>query len=271
MASNDGQRLVVLGLTFRQHHTLHMQQVLRAYERLPPNPMDRVALYTGLFELAKDLDQDETRNLEVWLHKGGEFPAPTLRNQQSLGEGGVIDLTGDNDQVDEENDWPEYHPEDFEAVDLEDDDDEGSTSNDEEGEDVAIGDVQGHDQDSFEEDDEDDEFEDHPVRLAVASRGKSAVECVECLICAESYALTEFPPSIQITSSCNHEAEQRVCIYCLQQSIETAVTEGQLNFLVCPFCPEKLSHNDVKKYATNEVFARYLFKIPLLLHFTNNN
>jgi len=263
MASNDGQRLLVLGLTFRQHHTLHMQQVLRAYECLPANPMDRVALYTGLFELTKDLDENETRNLEVWLRNGGEFPTPTPRNQQPSGDGEAIDLTSDDDQADE-NDWPEYHPEDFEAVDMEeDDDDDGddSTSSEEEGENLTIHNAHGHDQESSEEDGEDDEFEGRrPARPALSSQGKSATECFECLICAESFGVTEFPPSVQITSTCQHSDNERVCTYCLQQSIETAVTEGQLNLITCPFCPEKLSCDDVKKYATNEIFARYFIQ-----------
>ncbi len=247
----------MLGLTFRQHHTLHMQQVLRAYERLPPNPADRVALYTGLFELAKDLDEDETSNLELWLRNGGEFPAPTPRNQHLSMPDEVMDLTRNNEQEDEQNDWPDYHPEDFAFVASEMEQEDFELH--EEGENLATDNGRGREQEGSEED-ESDNTDDNSSALPQAPnslKGKSATEIVECLICAESYVLAEFPPSTQITSTCNHKNDERVCIYCLHQSIETAVTEGQLNLVVCPFCPEKLSRDEVKRYATNEIFARY--------------
>jgi hypothetical protein len=220
--------------------------------------MDRVALYTGLFELAKDLDEDETGSLENWLRNGGEFPAPKLRNQPLQAD--VVDLTGDGEEEDEENDWPEYHPEDFEVVASETgEDDHDPNFVEEEGENAATINFTDGDRDSSSEGESDDENEDlHDSLTRSPLKGKSAIECVECLICAESFTLTEFPPSTQITSTCNHKDEERVCVYCLQQSIAAAVTEGQLNLIVCPFCPEKLSHSDVKKYATHEIFARYV-------------
>ena len=89
---------------------------------------------------------------------------------------------------------------------------------------------------------------------------------IECLICADEFDKTEFPEATQITSHCHHKNDERVCVYCLQQSIATAVTEGQLHLIICPFCPEKLSHNEVKKYATREVFARCFPSNPSLLH-----
>ncbi|CZR69112.1 related to RING finger protein Dorfin [Phialocephala subalpina] len=283
MASNDGQRLTVLGLSFRQHHTLHMQQVLRAYERLPENPMDRAALYTGLFQLAKNLDEDETKNIEHWLLHGGEFPAPTPKVSEATEK--VLDRTSEVDS-DEEEDWPEYRPEDFEddgeAVrdPMEEDDDEDEDhdgvphtshiTGEAESENSGSGSMEGHDGDLSEEgseQDSEDEPEARPRRpsgrprrrpaVAKSSKGKSAAESLECLICAESYLLTEFPPSTEVTSTCNHKNNERTCIYCLQQSIESAVTDGQLNLIVCPFCPEKLSREEIKKYATPEIFARY--------------
>ncbi len=265
MASNNGSRLLVLGLSFRQHHTLHMQQVLRAYERLPANPMDRGALYTSLFELAKELDEDETRNIENWLKNGGEFPSPPARNPP---QAQAVGPTADNDEDgDEEGEWPDYHPEDFETGSSEANEDmnedaENSKEEDED-DDPHAGTIDMHrawpDDEQDDSEDDDTQRDTRPRRTCL--RGKSTGEMIECSICADEFDESEFPETSQITSNCHHKNNERVCIYCLQQSIATAVTEGQLHLVICPFCPEKLSHDEVNKYATREVFARY-FPFP---------
>jgi hypothetical protein len=280
MASNDGKRLLVLGLSFRQHHTLHMQQVLRAYERLPANPMDRGALYTGLFELAKDLDEDETQNLENWLKNGGEFPAPTRRNAPPTPATDLADLNGDFQDGEGVGEWPEYNPEDFEDGSSDDgdegsgDEDEGSEDEDEDEDDEDEDDLEeegGEDNDMSGDEDEMEEvsdFEgmDHRPRFVRRTRpkGKATGVSIECLICADEFDSSEFPATTQVTSSCHHKNDERVCVYCLQQSIATAVTEAQLHLIICPFCPEKLSHNEVKQYATREIFARYFIPDPTI-------
>lgn len=263
MASNDGQRLSVLGLTFSQHHTLRMQQVLRTYGRLPASP-SRAALYAALFELAKELDEDETRNLEEWLKNGGEFPAPTPKNPPP-----TAGTDADDVEEDDVGEWPDYRPEDFESASsgIEEDEDNRNAEEMEDDDESGGGDRDMNEGDLSSDLDEDEEEEvDHrryrPVR-------KAAGISIECLICAESYDTTEFPAKTQITSSCNHKNDERVCVYCLQQSIATAVTEGQLHLIICPFCPEKLSHGEVKQYATREVFARYVHPNPTALGLTN--
>jgi hypothetical protein len=276
MASNNGSRLLVLGLSFRQHHTLHMQQVLRAYERLPANPMDRGALYTSLFELAKDLDEDETQNIENWLKNGGEFPAPPSRNPPQAEA--VNSIADDDEHEDEEGEWPEYHSENFETGSSEsngdmNEDAENSEEESEEDDDPharAVGTrrfafpLEG--EEGWEGDSEDENAQMDPRARRTHLKSKSSGEMIECLICADEFDKTEFPETTQITSNCNHKNDERVCIYCLQQSIATAVTEGQLHLVICPFCPEKLSHDEVKKYATREVFARYSLFPFLLFH-----
>ncbi len=268
MASNNGSRLLVLGLSFRQHHTLHMQQVLRAYERLPTNLMDRGALYASLFELAKELDEGETRNIENWLKNGGEFPSPPVRNPP---QAQAVGPTSDNEEdEDEEGEWPEYHSEDFETGSSEangdmNEDAENSEDEDEDDDPHASGvDRYRAWPDDEEDNSEDDDTQMDPRARRAHLRGKSSEEMIECLICADEFDKAEFPETTQITSNCRHKNNERVCIYCLQQSIATAVTEGQLHLVICPFCPEKLSHNEVKKYATREVFARY-FPVPFFL------
>ncbi|KUJ10530.1 uncharacterized protein LY89DRAFT_689742 [Mollisia scopiformis] len=272
MASNDGQRLLVLGLSYRQHHTLHMQQVLRAYDRLPANPMDRVVLYTALFDLAKDLDEDETRNIENWLKNGGAFPAPTPKVPE-VGPGGA-GTTGATDEVDHD-DWPEYNPVDFETAQEVSNDAEMTEDEDEdEGEQEEVAeelydiddptrqiDDPGEEFSDPSEDDIDDldaNFGPRLRRHAISGLPKKlSADAIECHICAESYELADFPPSTQITSSCDHKYNERTCVYCLQQTIAGAVSEGQLNRIVCPFCPAPLSREEVKRYATREIFSRY--------------
>jgi hypothetical protein len=239
--------------------------------------MDRGALYTNLFELAKDLDEGETTNVENWLKNGGEFPSPTPRNQPPAALAQTIGPTGDDDEAGEEfGDWPEYNPEDFETgsseveedVNEDEEDDESGENQGEQEQDTGaffhpgdlVEDLEDQDDDDFR--DEDDEINEmDPRARRAALRGKASGPLMECLICADEFDKTEFPESTQITSNCHHKNDERVCVYCLQQSIATAVAEGQLHLIICPFCPEKLSHNEVKLYATREVFARY-FPFP---------
>jgi len=79
MASNNGSRLTVFGLGFREHDNRKMQQILRHYTRLPKNPGDRTSLFVELTALAKDLNNDESSQEEIqkltdWLKNGGDFP-----------------------------------------------------------------------------------------------------------------------------------------------------------------------------------------------------
>jgi hypothetical protein len=78
--NTDGQRLEVFGLTFREHHNLHMQQILRQYNVLPDGPPNRGVLFTALFDLAKQLNddhkEDQVERIQNWLKNGGEFPVP---------------------------------------------------------------------------------------------------------------------------------------------------------------------------------------------------
>jgi hypothetical protein len=80
--NSNGQRLEVFGLTFREHHNLRMQQVLRQYNRLglQEGPPNRALLFTQLFDLAKELNEDhkedQVERIQSWLKNGGEFPIP---------------------------------------------------------------------------------------------------------------------------------------------------------------------------------------------------
>src|SRR4051812_15579092 len=107
MASNDGARLTVFGLGYRQHDTRKMHRILDHYERLPENASDRVALYTTLTALARDIPGEEAQSIETWLSSGGEFPfkrdirQPTLDRGRGFGGQG---FGGDFDDEDEDED-----------------------------------------------------------------------------------------------------------------------------------------------------------------------
>lgn len=74
MASNDGRRMTVFGLGYSQHDTRKMHRILDHYERLPDNASNRVALYTNLATLAREIPSDEAQSIETWLASGGDFP-----------------------------------------------------------------------------------------------------------------------------------------------------------------------------------------------------
>jgi hypothetical protein len=78
MASNDGRKLTIFGLTHRQHDTRSMQRILREYGRLPETPGDRAGLFVALTSLAKELDEEKSSGIENWLQNGGEFPSPNI-------------------------------------------------------------------------------------------------------------------------------------------------------------------------------------------------
>lgn len=79
MASNDGQKLLVFGLSFAQHDNRRMQQVLRHYGRLPANPGSRAMLFFELNKIGRELVADEATRPEAelltnWMKDGGDFP-----------------------------------------------------------------------------------------------------------------------------------------------------------------------------------------------------
>lgn len=79
MATNDGQKLLVFGLSFAQHDSRKMQQVLRHYKRMPSTPGSRAALFVELTKLGKELAVDKEHQIEAqklgdWFRHGGDFP-----------------------------------------------------------------------------------------------------------------------------------------------------------------------------------------------------
>lgn len=96
MSLNNGQKLLVFGLSFAQHDNRKMQQVLRHYNRLPNTPGSRAALFVELNQLAKELTadaaaEDQVQQLTDWIKNGGEFPrgmapGPRPGSDESVGD-----------------------------------------------------------------------------------------------------------------------------------------------------------------------------------------
>lgn len=129
MASNDGQRLTVFGLGYREQDTRKMNRILDHYERLPPNGNDRAALFANLTALARDIPQEEAQSIENWLANGGDFPFarptreqapsyPTRRPRQRPGHQG---FGGGRGGFDNGADWDEEDDDEFDSEDEEDD------------------------------------------------------------------------------------------------------------------------------------------------------
>jgi hypothetical protein len=76
---------------------------------------------------------------------------------------------------------------------------------------------------------------------------------LECEVCYEDLPVSEFPLQ-KVTAVCQHEA--RVCYGCLEQDIAIQIGEGVLGQLKCPSCPEKLSFEDIRAYASPDIFRR---------------
>jgi hypothetical protein len=270
MASNDGARLLVFGLTFRQYDNRHMQQILRAYGRMPSNPGLRAALFTGLFDLSKDLEEDEVQAITTWLHDGGVLdafparkPAPASSeawpNDMDVAEGQAADTEG-------EEEWERYDPAAFgdgemelaAPLDAED-------ANDEE---MSVGDedltppVADHENDlppAYATEGSDDDL-DQLDEADEAEDGPQAPGRAECDICCGDESDVSFAPK-GITSNCKHyrDDNRRACFNCLQVQLATNIQGGDLTILKCPFCTELFSIAEIKKYASPESYDRYVY------------
>jgi hypothetical protein len=75
----------------------------------------------------------------------------------------------------------------------------------------------------------------------------------ECSVCMESLLGEQFPQK-RLAASCAHKPT--ICLKCLAQSLQHQIEEKPWDHVACPECPERLSFEVVKKFATKASFER---------------
>ncbi|KAF2788030.1 hypothetical protein K505DRAFT_256436 [Melanomma pulvis-pyrius CBS 109.77] len=75
-----------------------------------------------------------------------------------------------------------------------------------------------------------------------------------CQVCKESRHIAHFSTWAP-TTRCVHPSQ--TCVSCMQKWIATCMETKGWNTCICPECGEPLAYDDVKLFATQEVFARY--------------
>ena len=76
----------------------------------------------------------------------------------------------------------------------------------------------------------------------------------DCVICAESFPRSRFPPD-RITAACTHDAQ--TCLDCLASHIDAQLDMQKGVQIPCPECQAILSHSDVQTFATATAFEKY--------------
>ncbi|KAI0125875.1 hypothetical protein BJ170DRAFT_451566 [Xylariales sp. AK1849] len=74
-----------------------------------------------------------------------------------------------------------------------------------------------------------------------------------CLVCGDEKRLSEMPR--RITRSCDHDPN--TCKVCVAQWIVSSLDTVTWDRLKCPECPQLLQFQDVKAFASRELFDRY--------------
>lgn len=104
------------------------------------------------------------------------------------------------------------------------------------------------------------EFSERQARLARsrprASNGRFLSKATkECVICFQQKPGVDFPGS-RISNNCAHESE--TCLECIKASIKTGLSLQQWHNVRCPECQECLEYHNIKKYADEATFLRYV-------------
>ncbi len=79
-----------------------------------------------------------------------------------------------------------------------------------------------------------------------------------CTICADEKRVSEMPTRGRITEDCEHDAT--ACKDCISQWITSSMEAVAWDRLKCPECPKMLGFKDVEKFATRDIFNRYVFQ-----------
>lgn len=78
----------------------------------------------------------------------------------------------------------------------------------------------------------------------------------ECIICAETLRVSQFPEA-RVTDKCSHEPN--TCLECISHHIQSQLESRRWDQLSCPECPALLRYADVQRYAARKTFQKYDF------------
>ncbi|KAI1136910.1 hypothetical protein F5Y05DRAFT_90380 [Hypoxylon sp. FL0543] len=77
----------------------------------------------------------------------------------------------------------------------------------------------------------------------------------ECIVCSDEKRVSEMPNKRRITASCEHDSN--MCKECVGNWIASSMDSVAWDRLKCPECPQLLKYENVRAFATREVFERY--------------
>ena len=76
-----------------------------------------------------------------------------------------------------------------------------------------------------------------------------------CPICTEDVMSLDFPIT-PLTSTCTHPLSD-ICKSCIETHFETLLANRDVAAMTCPICIAPVSHEDMRRHAAPDVFARY--------------
>ncbi|KAI1480187.1 hypothetical protein F4774DRAFT_379954 [Daldinia eschscholtzii] len=76
-----------------------------------------------------------------------------------------------------------------------------------------------------------------------------------CMVCSDEKRVSEMPNRKRITAACEHDAT--TCKECVGLWIASSMERTAWDRLKCPECPQLLKYEDVRAFASREIFDRY--------------
>ncbi|KAI1100242.1 hypothetical protein F4804DRAFT_336465 [Jackrogersella minutella] len=76
-----------------------------------------------------------------------------------------------------------------------------------------------------------------------------------CIVCSDEKRVSEMPNKRKITASCEHDSS--ICKECVGSWIASSMDTVTWDRLKCPECPQLLKYENVRAFATREIFERY--------------
>ncbi|OTA91078.1 hypothetical protein M434DRAFT_355391 [Hypoxylon sp. CO27-5] len=77
----------------------------------------------------------------------------------------------------------------------------------------------------------------------------------ECIVCSDEKRVSEMPNKRRITAACEHNSN--MCKECVGTWIASSLDTVTWDRLKCPECPQLLKYENVRAFATREIFERY--------------